>query len=241
VSWDGRVSVSKQSAASVAVPNGFEAELFSQSDAVIVDVSPGGAKRLDAALVVRASGEGDAAGCFRAGAGALGCALAGAGARARTARLELAKRLRDQSLNGAGVIYAADPGAAEVFEVWDGAASMRRCGQEELDSVEMLGSLARDFGVRRLGLYGGGSLLGSFLRAGCVDELWLTFCPQILGNNVGETLSGPVGSFLPASVKASLFDLKLLEGECFTKWKLNSANNAADVCNKVSKRVLRKS
>ncbi|MDB9312128.1 RibD family protein [Spirulina sp. CS-785/01] len=46
-----------------------------------------------------------------------------------------------------------------------------------------------DFGLHKLAILGGGELVAQLLEAGCVDELWLTVCPLILG---GKTAPTPV-------------------------------------------------
>lgn len=101
--------------------------------------------------------------------------------------------------------------------------SLRLGAGEGFEPLEMLKALGVDYGVRRVLCVGGGELLGILLRAACMDEIWLTFRPQIFGNKVGETLSGVAGGFFPASVEASLLEMEQLGGECFTRWRLKEA------------------
>ncbi|MGJ4995903.1 RibD family protein [Bradyrhizobium sp. HKCCYLS3077] len=54
-------------------------------------------------------------------------------------------------------------------------------GETKLDLPRVLDILAREFGVKRLLLEGGGHVNGTFLRAGLIDELNLVLCPAIDG------------------------------------------------------------
>ena len=92
----------------------------------------------------------------------------------------------------------------------------------------MLASLRQEFEVKRVVFEGGGALFASFLRALCVDELCLTLCPVIFGGREGVTLSGTLGEWLPKSVEGSLLSMEVLDGECFTRWRLNYRNKIAE-------------
>ncbi|BAM91206.1 putative 5-amino-6-(5-phosphoribosylamino) uracil reductase [Bradyrhizobium oligotrophicum S58] len=54
-------------------------------------------------------------------------------------------------------------------------------GATELDLADVLDVVARELGVKRLLLEGGGGTNGAFLRAGLVDEFNLVLCPAIDG------------------------------------------------------------
>jgi riboflavin biosynthesis pyrimidine reductase len=54
-------------------------------------------------------------------------------------------------------------------------------GKSEIDLDITLNILARELGVKRLLLEGGGGANGAFLRAGLVDELHLILCPAVDG------------------------------------------------------------
>jgi riboflavin biosynthesis pyrimidine reductase len=54
-------------------------------------------------------------------------------------------------------------------------------GSDKLDLAELLETLNRELGVKRVLLEGGGVANGAFLRAGLVDELSLVICPAIDG------------------------------------------------------------
>lgn len=59
-------------------------------------------------------------------------------------------------------------------------------GKESIDLVKAMEILYEHFGVRRLGLLGGGHINGGFLEAGLVDEVSLLLAPGIDGRQ-GET------------------------------------------------------
>lgn len=216
---------------------------LAMADAVLVDVSEGFLSRVDSALVllrggVQKGGGGNQGSLAERGGDSATTAspllvLACSGALAAGTKQEVATGLTRENWGFPVVVYSTRFDEAEVFEVLGGLASLRLCGGRNLDPREMMRSLALEFGVRHLVTLGGGALFGELLRGGCVDDLGLTFQPRILGNKKGETLSGPVGRFLPASIKASLVELKQEGGKCFTKWSLNYA--------KVRKRVHGKS
>jgi riboflavin biosynthesis pyrimidine reductase len=54
-------------------------------------------------------------------------------------------------------------------------------GDDTLDLAQLLETLSRDLGVKRVLLEGGGVANGEFLRAGLVDELSIVICPVIDG------------------------------------------------------------
>jgi riboflavin biosynthesis pyrimidine reductase len=85
-----------------------------------------------------------------------------------------------------------------------------------LDAV--LETLQRDHGVQTLLCEGGPTLFGALLRAGLVDELYLTLAPYIAGGASGPTVvSGP-----PAEVPADLQLVGALEheGALFLRYRL---------------------
>ena len=54
-------------------------------------------------------------------------------------------------------------------------------GEDGRDLHRALASMSRDFGLRKLVLAGGGSLNGSFLKAGLIDELYVVIYPGLDG------------------------------------------------------------
>ncbi len=61
-------------------------------------------------------------------------------------------------------------------------------GHDKLDLADLLETLNRELGVKRVLLEGGGVANGAFLRAGLVDELSLVICPAIDGARGAPTV-----------------------------------------------------
>lgn len=59
-------------------------------------------------------------------------------------------------------------------------------GSERIDLARAMEVLGETFGIRRLGLVGGGHINGAFLDAGLLDEVSLLYAPDIDGR-AGQT------------------------------------------------------
>jgi riboflavin biosynthesis pyrimidine reductase len=55
------------------------------------------------------------------------------------------------------------------------------CGEEKIDLTQAMDLLAREFGVKRLAIVGGGHINGAFLNEGLLDEVSLLLGPAIDG------------------------------------------------------------
>lgn len=84
----------------------------------------------------------------------------------------------------------------------------------------MLATLRHDYGVKRLVCEGGGQVLRSLLAADLVDEIHVTMCPRIFGGVRAPTLTGVAAEFLPRSVPLVLREMKVVEGECFLRYRV---------------------
>jgi riboflavin biosynthesis pyrimidine reductase len=71
-------------------------------------------------------------------------------------------------------------------------------GKDRIDLSTVLEKLRARFGIRRLLLEGGGKITGSFLAAGCVDELSLLVAPVADGGVGTPTLFDAPGTRGPA-------------------------------------------
>lgn len=187
VSWDGRIVFAESPDCLERLGRWRSAGDGSVGeDAVLVDISrgssaasffegkePGGMRRVfeDAALRVFVSEDGSVA-------PSVGLQGTGAGWGRPT------------------VVYSTQAMAVEVREAVQEQASLRLGVGEVFEPLEILEALKVEYGVRRLVCVGGGALFAILLRAGCLDEIWLTFRPQIFGNKTGETLSGKKGESL---------------------------------------------
>lgn len=94
--------------------------------------------------------------------------------------------------------------------------------QRDVDLVEMLQTLRRDYKVRRVACEGGPILFRSLLEAGLVDELNLTIAPYLFGGAEAPTLTGLSKEFLPASVHCVMKNMRVVGDECFLTYRIKS-------------------
>ncbi|HTY87378.1 MAG TPA: RibD family protein [Candidatus Acidoferrum sp.] len=73
------------------------------------------------------------------------------------------------------------------------ADEVRICGRREIDFREAFAWLREEWGVKRLLCEGGGGLNDALFRAGLIDELHLTICPQIFGGRTAPTIADGTG------------------------------------------------
>jgi riboflavin-specific deaminase-like protein len=93
---------------------------------------------------------------------------------------------------------------------------------KDVDLVEMLRILRRDYKVRRIACEGGPILFRSLLALGLVDELNLTIAPYLFGGADAPTLTGLSKEFLPASVHCVMTDMRVVSDECFLTCRIKS-------------------
>ncbi len=77
-------------------------------------------------------------------------------------------------------------------------------------------------GVRNVLMEGGPTLLGSFLKANLIDEVFLTIAPKIFGSQKTATLTLVEGTlFPPQSIKKlKLLSVKPINNEIFLRYKV---------------------
>ncbi len=85
----------------------------------------------------------------------------------------------------------------------------------------MMATLRTDYGVKRLVCEGGAQVFRALLTAGLIDELHITFAPRIFGGVKAPTLTSLAGDFLPASAALRLRGVKVVEGECFLRYRVD--------------------
>jgi riboflavin-specific deaminase-like protein len=86
--------------------------------------------------------------------------------------------------------------------------------------VEMLRTLRREYKVRRVACEGGPTLFRSMLAAGLIEELSLTIAPYLFGGASAPTLTGLSKDFLPASVSCTMKKLRVIGDECFLTYRI---------------------
>ena len=84
-------------------------------------------------------------------------------------------------------------GRARLDRLRQVADHVEICGRRELDWAAALRWLRREWGVERLLCEGGGELNGALLRAGLVNEIYVTVCPMIFGGRHAPTLADGEG------------------------------------------------
>jgi riboflavin-specific deaminase-like protein len=89
-------------------------------------------------------------------------------------------------------------------------------GRQELDFRAAFSWLSHKWKVRRLLCEGGGELHGALVRAGMVNELHLTVCPQIFGGKQASTIADAEGvSRLADAAQFKWVSTKAIGGELF--------------------------
>ena len=90
------------------------------------------------------------------------------------------------------------------------------CGMKEVDFRKALRRLRNKWGVKRLLCEGGGELNDALFRAGLVDELHLTLCPNIFGGRNAPTIADGAGiGRLAEALRLSLRSCKQIGDELF--------------------------
>jgi riboflavin-specific deaminase-like protein len=94
------------------------------------------------------------------------------------------------------------------------------CGEREIDFRAALSWLREKWGVKRLLCEGGGELNGALFRAGLVDELHLTVCPDIFGGREAPTIADGLGALRLAGATALVLkSMKRVGDELFLVFK----------------------
>src|SRR4051812_38660499 len=99
-------------------------------------------------------------------------------------------------------------------------ATLHLSDSREVDLSWMLQQLRSEYKVRRLACEGGAALFRSMLELGLVDQLNLTIAPFVFGGAEAPTLTGTSKQFLPASIRCSLIDMKVVGDECFLTYRI---------------------
>lgn len=94
-------------------------------------------------------------------------------------------------------------------QLQDLGATIKVCGEREINFRSALRWLHKKWGVKRLLCEGGGDLNDALFRENLVDELHLTVCPKVFGGRHAPTIAEGVG-FGKLSL-ASQFHLKSLK------------------------------
>ena len=124
---------------------------------------------------------------------------------------------------GAVVIFSTKRMPKEVrTALREKNATLHLSETKDVDLVEMLRILRRDYKVRRVACEGGPILFRSLLELGLVDELNLTIAPYLFGGADAPTLTGLSKEFLPASMHCVMTDMRVVGDECFLTYRIKS-------------------
>src|SRR4029453_13916669 len=113
------------------------------------------------------------------------------------------------------VIFSTTRMPLPIREALTGKAILHLDKSDHVDLVEMMLTLRKEHGVKRLVCEGGAEVFRSLLEADLVDELHVTVCPRVFGGVKAPTITGLSGAYLPSSKKLKLRDMEVHDGECF--------------------------
>ena len=99
-------------------------------------------------------------------------------------------------------------------------ATLHLSKAEHVDLAAMLRILREKYKVRTVACEGGPTLFRALLERGLVDQLNLTVAPYMFGGANAPTLTGLSKEFLPASVRCSLIDMRVVGDECFLTYRI---------------------
>ncbi len=101
------------------------------------------------------------------------------------------------------------------------ADEVKICGRKDVDFATACRWLRRKWGVKRLLCEGGGELNEGLLRAGVVDEIYVTLCPIIFGGGHAPTLADGKGfKNLSQAIGLSLKSQKRIGDELFLVYQV---------------------
>lgn len=99
-------------------------------------------------------------------------------------------------------------------------ATLHLSDKRNVDLGEMLHRLSSEYKVRTVACEGGATLFRSLLEQNLVDQLNLTIAPYLFGGANAPTLTGLSKEFLPASVRCSLKNMRVVGDECFLTYRI---------------------
>jgi riboflavin-specific deaminase-like protein len=128
----------------------------------------------------------------------------------------------DPATAGPILIFSTKRMPKEVRAALADKAVLHLSDERDVDLVEMLRTLRRDYKVRRVACEGGPTLFRSLLELGLVDELNLTIAPYLFGGADAPTLTGLSKEFLPASVLWVMKSMRVVGDECFLTYRIKN-------------------
>ena len=213
ITWDARISTRRRTPSDFSSPRDKRrlVEIRAQCDAVLASAKTVGADRMtmgvpDPALRAARLGRGQSAHPLRV-------LLSNSG------RISPALRVFEKDFSPI-VVFSTTRMPPRTRAALATRADLWLHEAASVNLVAMMATLRAEYGVRRLVCEGGGQIFRALLIAGLVDEIHATFCPRIFGGKAAPTLTGVAGDFLPASIPLRLCEMKVVEGECFVRYRL---------------------
>ena len=99
-------------------------------------------------------------------------------------------------------------------------ATVHLSDAKAIDLLWMLQQLRQSYRVRTIACEGGAALFRSMIELGLIDQLNLTIAPYLFGGKGAPTLTGLSTDFLPASVRFTLIDMRVVGDECFLTYRI---------------------
>ena len=118
------------------------------------------------------------------------------------------------------IIFSTKRMPSRNQEVLRKKATLHLTDTKKLDLAAMLKTLRNQYNVRTLACEGGPTLFRSLLEQGLIDQLNLTIAPYMFGGEKAPTLTGLSKEFLPASVRCSLTQVRIVREECFLTYRI---------------------
>lgn len=91
------------------------------------------------------------------------------------------------------IVLTTETGHNRLMQAKVAADEIKVCGQKDIDFMEALLWLKKQWGVRSLLCEGGGEVNAALFEAGLVNEIYLTLVPIIIGGRLAPTLADGLG------------------------------------------------
>jgi riboflavin-specific deaminase-like protein len=115
------------------------------------------------------------------------------------------------------ILTTSQAGASWLKQLRTLADVVKICGRKEINFRAAFRWLRKQWQVKRLLCEGGGELNDALFRAGLVDELHLTICPNIFGGRHAPTIADGIGfQHLADSRQIQLQSMRRVKDELFT-------------------------
>ncbi|HEV3409468.1 MAG TPA: dihydrofolate reductase family protein [Chthoniobacterales bacterium] len=106
-------------------------------------------------------------------------------------------------------------------------ATLHLSDARSVDLAWMLQQLRSEYHVKKVAFEGGAQLFRSMLELDLIDQLNLTITPFLFGGRDAPTLTGTGKDFLPASVRCSLTNMRVVGAECFLTYRVKRRRTRA--------------